>query len=77
MKPLHTNHCGVSFITGAEVHVMHYIELAVIVAKRLLEDVFSLIYSEVSQKGLWILLFLWYLAKALYMGEIMKDKLHE
>ena len=77
MKPFHTNHCGVSFITGAAVHVMHYIEPAVIVAKRLLEDVFSLIYSEVSQKGLWILLFLRYLAKALYMGEIMKDKLHE
>ena len=29
------------------------------------------------QKGLWILLFLMYLAKALYMGEIMKDKLHK
>ena len=50
MKPFHTNHCGVSFITGAAVHVMHYKELAVIVAKRLLENVFSLIYSEVSQK---------------------------
>jgi len=29
---------------------MHYIEPAVIVACRLLEDVFSLIYSEVSPK---------------------------
>ena len=47
MKPFHTNHCGVSFITGAAVHVMHYIEPAVIVAKRLLEDEFSLIHSEV------------------------------
>ena len=50
MKPFHKNHCGVSFIIGAAVHVMHYIELAVIVAKRLLVDVFSLIYSEVSPK---------------------------
>ena len=50
MKPFHTNHCGVSFITGAVVHVMHYIEPEVIVAQRLLKDVFSLIYSEVSPK---------------------------
>ena len=50
MKPFHKNHCVVSFIIGAAVHVMHYIEPAVIVAKRLFEDVFSLIYSEVSPK---------------------------
>ena len=50
MKPFHTNHFSASLITGVAVHVMHYIKPAVIVACRLLEDVFSLIYSEVSPK---------------------------
>ena len=77
MKTFHTNHFSASLITGVAVHVMHYIEPAVIVAKRLLEDVFSLIYSEVSPKRSMDFFFLRYIAKALYMGEIMKDKLHE
>jgi hypothetical protein len=39
-------------ITGVAVHVMHYIEPAVIVARRLPVDILNLMYSEVSLKSL-------------------------
>jgi hypothetical protein len=52
MKPFHTNLLVAKVIIGVVVHVMHYIEPAMIVARRLPVDVLYLMYSEVSQKGL-------------------------
>ena len=76
MKPFHTNQIGTSIITIVAVHVMHYIEPAVIVAWRLLEDVFSLIYSEVAPKRLVDFAFLTVLTEG-SMCKIMNEKFHE
>jgi hypothetical protein len=58
MKPFHTNLLAVKVIPGVAVHVMHYIEPAVIVARRLAMDVLKLMYSEVSSKRSMVFTFL-------------------
>jgi hypothetical protein len=50
MKLFHTTLLAAEVIADVAVHVMHYIEPAMIVARRLPVDVLNLMYSEVSPK---------------------------
>jgi hypothetical protein len=63
-------------IAGVAVHVMHYVEPAVIVARRLLVDVLNLMYGEVSPKRSMVFAFLSVPYEGL-MCEIMNKRLHE
>jgi hypothetical protein len=76
MKPFYTNLLAAEVIAGVAMHIMHYIEPAMIVARRLPVDVLNLMYSKVSQKRSMIFAFLTAPCNG-PICKIMNKKLHE